>query len=315
MGTVFEILAPSFLRPRIEIAHAALDEITRLEGLMSYFSGSSRVSEINRDAYDREVPVENDLFEVLTLGRRVWEQTGGAFDFAAGALWRCWGFHCKSGRIPQAAELEAARACSGAGQVALSGDPPGVRFLRRGLEVNLGSIGKGFALDHAGRILQNADFGPALLHAGHSSFLALGNPVPGLPGWRVSVRRPTGGEGDLLWIQLASGGMATSGGGEQYFEVDGKKYPHILDPRTGIPADRNLGVTVLASTAALADALSTALFVMDRAEIEAFCADHPEYGAIVIPNSPERREIETLKFGSAATWVVREFPDSREVGS
>ncbi len=300
MGTVFEILFPRRDRGHSREVHEALDEIRRLEGILSYFLETSRVYALNHGAHREEIPVEPELWEILELSMEIHRATGGAFDAAAGALWRCWGFHRRQGRIPDPEELESALAVSGMDQVELL---PGrkVRFRREGLELNFGSIGKGFALDHALSILQNAGLDQVLLHAGHSSFRALGVPGAGHRGWKLGIRHPQSAESDLLRVCLNNYGMGTSGTSEQYFEIEGRRYGHILDPRTGQPADRYFSVTVLAPRAAEADALSTAFFNSSLEQIEAFCRRRPEVGAVIV-EKPDGKPLYHV-MGYAREWV------------
>lgn len=304
MGTVFEVMFRRQFRHLGSVVHRALDEITRLEAILSYFRDTSRVYQLNREAHLHPVEVEPELWDVLQLSLELGCETGGAFDAAAGALWRCWGFHRKQGRIPPPDELDAALKASGADAVELL---PGrrVRFLQPGLELNFGSIGKGFALDRAAAILQNAGLDSALLHAGHSSFRALGDPGTGHRGWKLGVRHPLEPEQDALRLRLRDYGMGTSGTSEQFFEVEGRRYGHILDPRTGWPADRHFSVTVLAPRAAEADALSTAFFNSSLAEIESFCRRKRGVGAVVAAGAPG--DLWRLHlFGCAEAWVETE---------
>lgn len=282
MGTEFEILVPVQYRGKLRAVHQALDEIRRLEEIMSYFRESSRVAELNRDAAARPVEVEPELFELLELGLEIHRETAGAFDLAAGALWRCWGFHRKQGRVPAPDEIGRALAEGGSDSVELL-EGRCVRFRRPGVEVNLGSIGKGFALDRVVPILQNAGLEQALLHAGHSSFYAIGDSAPDRTGWRLGIRHPLEKGCDFLRLRLKDMGMGTSGTAEQFFEVDGRRYGHILDPRTGMPSGRYYSVTVLAPSAGVADALSTAFFSLELEEIEDYCAGHSGLGAVVVP--------------------------------
>lgn len=302
MGTRFEILFSSEFRASIESAHRALDEIRRLESLLTIFSEESQICEVNREASDHPVAVAPEVYELLERSRRLSEQTEGAFDVTAGALWRCWGFHRKEGVVPDPDSLR--EVMSRVGWQALVLEPGNrVRLERIGLELNLGSIGKGFALDRASGILQNSGLGRVLLHAGHSSFLGVGEPFEGAGGWRVSIRNPVRGEPDLLVVQLKNRGMATSGVTEQYFEKEGRTYGHIVDPRTGWPASRHLSATAVAATAAEADALSTAFFVMETAEVEDYCQRHPDTGAILVPAAEKSDEVPLMLFGCAEECI------------
>lgn len=282
MGTRFEVLFPRELRRLSGEVHRALDEVRRLENILSYFQPSSETSRLNREASEGPVEVGPEMWELLQISSRLHRETGGAFDPACGALWRCWGFHRRGGRIPPTDELERARECSGFDHVELL-EGRRVRFGRAGLELNFGSIGKGFALDRAAAILQNAGLATALLHSGNSSFQGLGNPGVGHRGWTVGIRHPVEMDRDCARVRLSGLGMGTSGISEQSFEVDGKKYGHILDPRTGWPKDRYASATVLARSAAEADALATACFNSELSEIREL-AGRLELGVVVVPH-------------------------------
>jgi FAD:protein FMN transferase len=311
MGTRFEILMPTRHRRWVKHAQLALDEIRRLEELMTYFKPTSQVSQINRDAFERPVVVEAELFDLLRRGCDLWRETGGAFDVAAGALWRCWGFHRRLGRVPASEDIRRALDRSGAQHVEFDPDTRSVRFRKPGLEINLGSLGKGFALDRAAGILQNAGLEEALIHAGNSSFLAWGDPASDDSGWRISVRHPARRGADCLFLRLRDLGMGTSGIGEQYFEIGGQRYGHILDPRDGQPAMRYLSVTVLAREATRADALSTAFFAMSPTEVQLLCERYPDVGAVLIPtpappfSTTEDKPLEMLRFGALDRRIER----------
>jgi thiamine biosynthesis lipoprotein len=180
-----------------------------------------------------------------------------------------------------------------------------VSLQKRGVELNLGSIGKGFALDRAAQMLQNAGFGRAILHSGHSSFFTIGDALSPGSGWKVSIRHPLQKDADLVQLNLRDQGMGTSGIAEQNFEVDGHRYGHILDPRTGYPAEHNLTAVAIAPVAALADALATAFFVMTHKAVEAFCGENGEIGAIVVPAPSKGGPLEILTFGIASSMVDR----------
>ncbi len=305
MGGRIEVVFPPEYRPQIEDVQRALDEVRRLEGLMSYFDPVSRITQINRDGAECPIPVEPELFGLLTRCRELWEETGGAFDAAAGSLWRCWGFHRRQGQPPPPDELDGARHRSGFHLVVLDDSSRCASLDRPGVELNLGSIGKGFALDRAGSMLQNAGFERVLLNAGSSSVLACGHPSHDGAGWRVGVRHPIRLESNLLTLRLENLGMATSGIEEQYFEVDGRRYGHIIDPRSGEPVMHHLSTTALAPDAATADGLATAFFVMTLDEIERYCGSHPDVGAVVARASGEGDRVEIISFGCAARCIEK----------
>jgi thiamine biosynthesis lipoprotein len=281
MAAAFEVLIPFGTPHAQEAAEAALDEIDRLEDQLSVFRDGSEVSQLNRRAPAEEVVVEERLFRLLELAARLWRDTGGAYDVSVGALLKTWGFFRRSAHIPEDTShlLDAV----GMQHVRLDLERLSVRYAVPGLEINLGSIGKGYALDRAAARLRSWGVTSALLHGGRSSILAVGHP-PGDPrGWPVAVQHPWDEEKRLAVIYLRDRGMGTSAATFQHLEYNGRKLGHILDPRTGWPAEGTAGATALAPTAVEADALATAFFILGAEGAAAFCAGRADAGALMLP--------------------------------
>ena len=165
--------------------------------------------------------------------------------------------------MPDEEALARARACTGWQHLRLDSEALTVGFDREGIRINLGSIGKGYAIDRAIELIRNSSlYDSALVHGGRSSLFALGSPPGQFAGrWEIALRNPFAPESPLGVLRLRNRGLGTSGSAFQQFVVDGKVYGHIIDPRTGGPAHGPASVTVLAPTAAMADALSTAFYL------------------------------------------------------
>jgi thiamine biosynthesis lipoprotein len=289
MATQFEILLPVGTSFGQVAAIAALDLIEELEEQLSVYRDHSEVSRLNALAFDEAVPVEGRLFELLERAAHLTKETQGAFDIASGAMIKAWGFYQRQGRVPTPSEQAEAMNRSGTRFVVLEREERRVRYLRAGLVINLGGIGKGYALDRAAELLQQRwGITSALLHGGASSVYAIGTP-PGQPrGWPIAVKHPWEPERRLGTIYLKDAGMGTSAATFQHFKYNGRTLGHLLDPRTGWPAELVQQVSVLAPTAAEADALSTAFFVLGAEPTARFCYTHPDVRALLLPVGTEQ---------------------------
>jgi thiamine biosynthesis lipoprotein len=283
MATHFEVLLPLGTPDAVAAGEAALDEIDRLEDQLTVYRDTSEVSRLNARACTGPVPVEEGLFDLLRLAARVSAETDYAFDVTAGALIKAWGFFRGPRRVPADAEVRQALQRVGMRHVALEAEARTVRFDRPGLEINLGSIGKGYALDRAAALLRRDwKISSGVLHGGHSSVYAMGSEPGTGRGWPVAIRHPGQEGGRLAVVYLRDRALGTSAATFQYLEHRGRKLGHILDPRTGWPAEGLASASVLATTAAEADALATAFFILGADRARAYCTAHPEIGAVLL---------------------------------
>jgi thiamine biosynthesis lipoprotein len=292
MATTFEALLPFGTPQGLEAAEETLDEIDRLEAQLTVYRDDSDISLINRRAALKPVAVEGSLFDLLSSADRLTRETEGAFDISVGALIKAWGFYRRRGRVPSPAERNEVLARTGMVHVVLHAETCSIHFRRPGLEINLGSIGKGYALDRAADLLRRRwEVASGLLHGGHSSVYALGSHPGDQRGWPIAVRHPWDRERRLAVVRLRDRALGTSAATFQHLEYNGRKLGHILDPRTGWPAEGMASVSVLAPTAAQADALATAFFVMGVDRARAYCKGHPEIGTILLPEGSQARPL------------------------
>jgi FAD:protein FMN transferase len=298
MACRFEVTLSGEDARHVPVARAALDEVDRIEDALTVFRDSSEVAAVNREATGGPVAVSALLFALLVRCRAVHEATGGAFDPTSAGLSRTWGFLAREGRVPAATEIDAARASTGFEKVELDPEALTVRFRVPGVQLNFGSIGKGYALDIVADLLRSRGVPRALVSGGGSSVLAFG-PGAGFPVDVTSPRRP----GVLARLLMREAALGTSGAGEQFFERDGRRYGHVIDPRTGWPAEGVLSASVVARSAAEADALSTAFLVGGPELAASYCDTHPEVMALLV--SEEEPE-GVLRFGAAEGVEVEE---------
>lgn len=284
MATTFEVQLLYGTPNTITIANLAFAEIDRLEQQLTVYRETSEVSRLNRLAAGMAVPVDKNLFQLLELAARITQETEGAFDITAGALIKAWGFFRGPRRVPSDEERLEALGRVGMHYVALNSEARTVRYLRPGLEINLGSIGKGYALDRAAERLRDSHgLTIALLHGGHSSVYAIGNGPVDSGGWAVGVRHPWEPGRRLAVVRLRDRALGTSAATFQHLEYNGRKLGHLLDPRTGWPAEKVALASVVAPTAAEADALATAFFILGVDKARVYCDNHPGIGAILLP--------------------------------
>jgi len=283
MATTFEVALPFGTPDAVAAAEAALDVIDSVEDQLTVFRDSSEVVCLNAKAAAESVPVSESLFRLLETCAAISLETGGAFDPATGAMTKAWGFYRREGRVPPPAERTAAMHVSGMRHVVLDPEARTVKFRRPGLELNFGSIGKGYALDLAADLLRR-EWGirSALLHGGGSSVYGLGHP-PGQPdGWKIDLQHPTDETRTIGSVHLKDEGLGTSAATFQFFEHNGKRFGHVLDPRTGRPAEGTAAATVVAPSAAEADAWSTAAFVLGIDGSRPLFLSRPRLGAVLL---------------------------------
>jgi FAD:protein FMN transferase len=268
----------------MEHIFAALDLVEALESQLTVYRSESEVLRINRQAAAAPIPVEERLFEVLQLAQQLFHETDGALDITSGPLSETWGFSRRRGRVPHPAEIASALMRVGMDGVALDETMRTVAFRRPGLGVNLNSIGKGYALDRMAELLDENGVDDYLLHGGRSSVLARGDHPGSSPGsgWTIGLRHPLRPSERLCEFSLQNQSLSTSGSGTQFFRRRGRRYGHILDPRTGRPAEGIFSATVIAPTAAVADALSTAFYVMGPEKTADFCARRTDLAALLV---------------------------------
>lgn len=275
------VLNASGDRKQVLTASDGLELVHGVETQLTVYRDTSELLELNRNAAEEPVAVDPDLFALLTEALKIAEQTGGAFNPVARALNALWRTCRKAGRLPEETELNAALAGSRLADVSCDADHCKIAFAHPELGFDLGGMGKGYALDRVGAFLEQEDVESFLIHGGHSSMLARGTHQGA--GWPIGIRNPLFPQKRLATLVLENCGFSASGSGVQFFRHQGKRYGHIIDPRTGWPVDHMLSVAVCAPTAAQADALSTAFSVLSQAETEAYCEKHPEVAAILMP--------------------------------
>lgn len=293
MGTVFRIcLYDDDHTHALACFESAFDEIERLEETLSKFRSSSEVSRINRLAGQREVTTDGEVFGLLEKALSYSRMTDGAFDITVGPLMRAWGFVRGEGRLPTEEELLTAREKTGYEKIRLDVSSRTVSFEIPEMEIDLGAIGKGYAVDRVTEILSEAGIETALIDAGSSTIFALGAP-PASAGWKVRVPNPMDRAKPISTLTLRDQSISTSGDYERFFEINGKKQCHIIDPRSGHPVQGIVQASLVAPNATMSDALSSAIFVMGA-----------EAGSKVVDNLKTAQAVWLLSGGASRNVIT-----------
>ena len=244
-------------------ARGAIADVKRIEAKYSRYRDDSVTTAINRAAGMRAVSIDAETASLLHYADRCHALSDGLFDITSGVLRRAWNFKLRPPRIPSAAELAAARDLIGWPRVDWS--DAHVRLPGTGMELDFGGIGKEYAADRAAAIVRDAGVAHALVNLG-GDVRAIGRRADGSP-WRVGIRDPRDAEGVVATMPIDDEAVATSGDYERYVEVDGRRYSHLLDPRTGMPVDHWRSASVIAPLTILAGSYATiAMLLGESAE-------------------------------------------------
>jgi thiamine biosynthesis lipoprotein len=281
------------------IVDEAFDEVDRIDRLMSHYRVESPVSRLNRAAARQPISVEPELFDFLQTALTYTQESGGAFDVTVGPLMKAWGFFRGEGHVPSEGDLAVARRYVGARHVQLDPAARTIAFDEPGVEIDLGGIAKGYAVDRVAALLRARQVAAALISAGGSSVFGLGAP-PGRQAWDVAIEHPVTRGKTAHTIRLKDRALSVSGSAEKSFEAGGVRYAHIMDPRSGWPVQGVLSVAVLAPSATAGDALDNAFFVLGPEGSRAYLQRLAGVEAVFfLPRANRRWELVRLGGG---TW-------------
>jgi len=273
MATVFEvIIIHKDACYAQQAAWAAFDELDKLEQQLSRFIENSDISRINNLTANQPLQIGLPTFECLQLSTQFYDETNGVFDVTIGSLLNCWLSEDKTMRSPSEEQLNLARQRTGLHLIKLDETEHTVQLLTSPVQIDLGGIGKGYAIDQMARLLGDWSINTALINGGCSSVLTTGKPN-GTKGWHLTLSNPANLRQTLAHLYLHD--RAISGSALQ-------KGPHIIDPHAAKPAEGKEAAWASAPTAATADALSTAFMVMSPDQIKQYCLSHPDTLAMVV---------------------------------
>jgi thiamine biosynthesis lipoprotein len=307
MATRFELVLHGEDASRLRAAgEAALAQVERLEAQLSLYRPGSEISRVNALAARQPVRVSPPTFRLLQHARQLHHESGGAFDITVAPLVRCWGFMGGGGRVPAAEELAEARRRVGFSHIMLDESAVTVRFDLEGVMIDLGAIGKGYAIDRAAETLREAGVTSALLHGGTSTVYGIGRP-PESPGWKVAIAASPDETRARATVTLEDNALSVSAIWGRSFKADGKTFGHVLDPRTGQTVNNTALAAVVLPSATETDALSTALLVLGLEGHDAIARLRPGMRTLVMASAEQGYRAEARGLTLAA-W---ELPSGR----
>jgi FAD:protein FMN transferase len=270
MGTTYTIVAYGENLGQMQAAtEQAFDEARRLDQMLSNYMPESELSRVNQEAADHPVAVSQEFFDLLETCFDYSRKSEGSFDITVGPLMKVWGFYKGTGHLPHRAEVRAALDQIGYQNVEL--DPKGrtVRFRKRGMNLDPGGVGKGYAVDRMAAILRASGITAALVSGGGSSIYGIGAPPNEPRGWYIRIRDPKDESKTASEVYLKDNSISTSGNYEKYFRAEGRLYSHIMDPRSGYPAEGTLAVSIVCPKTLDSEVWAKPFYILGRAWTEA----------------------------------------------
>jgi thiamine biosynthesis lipoprotein len=304
MGTIFtiDLNVPDQATAEQDM-DLAFEEVDRLEALLSNYRPSSELSRISREAGSAPVVTDPETFHFLDRSFYWSRVSDGAFDITVGPLLRAWGFFFHQGRIPPQTELNALRDKIGWRHVAVDPETRTVSFTNhQAMELDPGSIGKGFAVDAVVKLLRQHSVTSAFISAGGSTLYAIGT-VPGTAGWPVDIPDPRAPGKIATSILLKDASLSTGACTEKFFIKNGHRYCHIFDPRSMRPVEGMLQTTVIDPSATDSDALSTVVFVLDPSASRRLLTSMPETQALIFRQSSQSSQSPSHASCTAINWT------------
>ena len=263
MGTRFEI---TVVAPNEEIGYINIDEavseIERIENIISSWNEKSETSRINKNAGISPVKVSRELFNLIERSIKISEITDGAFDITYASMDNIWKFDGTMDKVPSETEIKKSVSKVGFKKIQLDTENQTVYLPEKGMKIGFGAIGKGYAADRAKDLLVSKDVKGGIINAS-GDLTTWGTKVTGEK-WLVGIANPLSKDKVFSWLPVVESSVATSGNYEKYITLNGEKYSHIIDPRTGYPTKGINSVSIFAKQAELCDAMATAVFTMGR---------------------------------------------------
>jgi FAD:protein FMN transferase len=298
MGSAFEFIIVEKPEAGYALIEIAIEEVKRIENLLTEFSTTSQTSKINQAAGLNSVRVDEEVYNIIKRSNEISKLSQGAFDISAVALRKLYNFKGQEFSWPDEIQIRNTLALVGYNKIDLS-KPNEVYLKKSGMHIAFGAIGKGYAADRVKKILKEKGVEHAVINAS-GDLTAWGNRADGSP-WKVGIADPTNPSTMMTWLPLKNSSVATSGDYEQYFERNGIRYSHTIDPKTGHPVKGIKSVTIFGPSAELCDALATAVTIMGVTVGLHFLEQLPSIHGIIVNDENKVFTSRYLKLNNPAT--------------
>lgn len=281
---------------------AAYEQVAAIDSTCNIYDPESEISKLNATAYQKPFKCSDLLWEVLEKSRYFYHLTDGAFDISAGPLMKLWGFHRKRKTLPDAKEIAEVKKLVGLDKVVFNKKEKTIKFLKKGIKLDLGGIAKGFAVAKAAEAAKKCGVKSGLINLAGNAY-CFPNPPPGKNDYLIGVRHPRDKTSLCGTVNLLDKSVATSGDYERYVIIDGKKFAHIMDPATGKPIQHMLAVTVVTPDATDADALSTGIFIKGPEFAKKVIKEIPKTSILIIKTDETGEKTEIIRIGDIWTDI------------
>lgn len=275
---------------------AAYEQVAAVDKTCNIYDPESELSRLNASAFEKSFKCSALLWEVLKKSQDFYIMTEGAFDVSSGPLMKLWGFHRKRKTLPTAEEIAQARKVVGLDKVIFNGEEKSIKFLRKGINLDLGGIAKGFAVEKAADAAKKCGVKSGLINLAGNAY-CFPEPPPGKKMYVIGVRHPRDKTGLCGTVNLLGQSVATSGDYERYVVIDGQKFAHIMNPTTGRPIQNMLAVTVVTPSATASDALSTGIFIKGKDFAQKVSKKIPGTSVLIIKTDKTGEKTEVIKIG------------------
>ena len=284
MGSAFEFVLITDEDAGEELLNVAIGEVKRIEYLLTEFSDTSQTALINQCSGIRPVSVDREVYDIIRRSKEISAITQGAFDITTGLLKKLYNFKGQQLNVPDEIKLSEALKHVGYKNISLL-DGHRVYLTKPGMHIGFGAIGKGYAADKVKELLVKRGVTSGVISAS-GDLTAWGSRLDGKP-WKVGIANPNDPDKTIAWIPIKNSSVATSGDYEQYFELDGVRYSHSIDPKTGKPVSGIKSVTVVSPNAELSDALATAVTIMGKEVGMHFIEQLPSTHCLIVTDKNE----------------------------